>query len=293
MPREPETRIGISGWTYPPWRGTFYPKGLTQKRELEFASRQLNTIEINGSFYSLQRPKSYEHWASVTPTDFVFSVKATRYITHIRRLKEVEQPLANFLASGLLAFGPKLGPILWQFPPSFRYDAERLKRFFGMLPHSTRQAARLASRHESWMNERALTAVDQDREMRHAIEIRHPSFVGNEEFLDLVRANDLALVVSDSGGEWAYVEEVTADFVYVRLHGGEELYVSGYDAKDLDVWEAKLRKWQGRKRDAYVYFDNDAKVRAPFDAMAFAERFKVKGRAHLLVAHPRHDRRAA
>src|SRR5437763_1828647 len=153
-------RIGISGWTYAPWRGTFYPEDLAQKRELEYASRQLNSIEINGSFYSLQTPKSYAAWYEATPEGFVFSVKGGRFITHMKKLKDVEKPLANFFASGVLALREKLGPILWQFPPQFGFDAERFERFFEMLPRDMTAAAKLAKRHDERMKGRALVKAE-------------------------------------------------------------------------------------------------------------------------------------
>src|SRR3954463_13206545 len=145
----PDLRIGISGWTYGPWRGTFYPTDLAQKRELAYASRELNSIEINGSFYSLQRPTSYQKWYDETPDGFVFSVKAGRFITHMKKLKDVEAPLANFFASGLLALREKLGPFLWQLPPVLAYDTDRLERFFNLLPRDTAEAAKLAKRHDA------------------------------------------------------------------------------------------------------------------------------------------------
>src|SRR5271156_4155827 len=171
-----DIRIGISGWTYPPWRGVFYPKGLKQKDELPFAARQFRTIEINGTFYGLQRPKSFTAWRDATPEHFVFSVKAPRFITHIQRLRGVEKSLANFLASGVLALGPKLGPILWQFPPNLKFDSGLFESFLGQLPHSTAQAAALARQHETRMNGRAYTQTEADRPLRHAVEIRHDSF---------------------------------------------------------------------------------------------------------------------
>src|SRR3954466_13617496 len=150
-----DLRIGISGWTYGPWRGTFYPKGLAQKNELAYASRELNSIEINGSFYSLQRPSSYALWREQTPDGFVFSVKAGRFITHMKKLRGVESALANFFASGLLALREKLGPILWQLPPSLGFDADRLRDFFDLLPRDTQAAARLARRHDDKLKARA------------------------------------------------------------------------------------------------------------------------------------------
>ena len=282
-------RIGISGWTYPPWRGVFFPKGLPHRRELEFASRQMNSIEINGSFYSLQRPQSYQTWHNVAPNDFVFSVKGGRFITHFKRLKDVETPLANFFASGVLCLDEKLGPILWQLPPSFRFDRDRLASFFDLLPRNTIAAAKLARKSDRLVKGRTATITGTRRPIRHALEVRHPSFE-TEDFVALLREHDIGLVVADTAGKWPFIEDVTSDFIYVRLHGDEELYVSGYTEAALKEWARKIRAWAKganpsgtrllgslapvakRGRDVFVYFDNDAKVRAPYDAMALAHR---------------------
>jgi uncharacterized protein YecE (DUF72 family) len=281
--------VGTSGWRYPPWRTTFYPRGLAQRRELEHLSRRVDSIEINGSFYSLQRPENYRAWAAETPDDFVFSVKGGRFITHLKQLRDVETPLANFLASGVLALGPKLGPLLWQLPPRLRFDPARIETFLELLPRSTGAAAELAARHDERLEGRAHTATDADRPLRHALEVRHPSFCA-PAFVELLRAHDVALVVADSAGTWPHLEDVTADFVYVRLHGDAELYTSGYTPGALDAWAAKVRAWRAGQaptgehtvapaaaaraegRDVYVYFDNDAKVHAPYDAIGLAQR---------------------
>jgi uncharacterized protein YecE (DUF72 family) len=283
-------RTGISGWRYPPWRGVFYPPGLAQRRELEYASRRLRTIEINGSFYSLQRPESYARWAAETPDDFLFAVKGPRFVTHMKKLAGVETPLANFFASGVLALGPKLGPVLWQLPPSLGYDAERLTRFFAQLPRTTGAAAELAARHDERMEGRALLTATVEAPLRHALEVRHGTYE-RAEFVELLRAHDVALVVADTAGKWPALLDVTADHVYVRLHGEEELYVSGYDPPALERWAARIRTWAAggtpadgtvlappappQPRDVVVYFDNDVKVRAPFDAIALADRLGV------------------
>jgi len=267
--KAPEIRIGISGWTYPPWRGVFFPKGWPQHRELEYASRQVNSIEINGSFYSLQRPKSYQKWYDSTPPEFVFSLKANRFITHIKRLRDVEVPLANFFASGPLCLREKLGPILWQLPPSFRYDREIIARFLELLPRNTREAAKLAHKHDIKGADRIWTEADKRRPLRHAMEIRHPSFK-TEEFVKQLRAHKVALVVADSAGKWPLMEELTANFMYVRLHGHEKLYVSGYNKRALAHWKKKVLEWSRQVSAVYVYFDNDVKVYAPYDAMSLA-----------------------
>ncbi len=300
----PQTRVGMAGWRYAPWRGTFYPGDLVQKRELEYASRRVNSIEINGTFYSLQRPKNFAEWYEQTPDDFVFSMKGGRFLTHIRRLRDVEQPLASFFAQGLLGLKEKLGPILWQFPPNFAWDVERFEAFFNLLPRDTSEAAKLAKHHDKRLAGRSLTKTDKKRPLRHAVEVRHESF-RTPRFIRLLRKHDVALVVADTAGKWPYMEDVTSDFVYARLHGDEQLYVSGYDPGALDAWAAKFDAWRkGREpkeaqrvldkpakklksRDVYVYFDNDVKVRAPFDAAALAARLGVASdEAKEMLAHP-------
>src|SRR5215207_8734507 len=221
-----EIRIGISGWTYPPWRGVFYPPDLPHRRELEFAASRMNSVEINGSFYSLQRPSSYRSWLEQTPDDFVFAVKGGRFITHMKKLADVETPLANFFGSGVLALEHKLGPLLWQLPPMLGFDSDRLSAFFDQLPRTTTEAARIAERHDGRLRHGAVTTTATERPLRHAVEVRHPSF-DTPEFVELLRQHDIALVVADSAGKWPFLEDLTSDFVYVRLHGAEELYVSG------------------------------------------------------------------
>ncbi|WP_082813012.1 DUF72 domain-containing protein [Cellulomonas timonensis] len=233
-------RVGISGWDSPPWRGSFYPPGLRRRDELAYAARRLGTIEVNGSFYALQRPASYEAWAAATPDDFLLSVKGSRFITHIRRLADVEAPLANFFASGVLALGRRLGPVLWQLPPSLPYEPDRLEAFLRLLPRTTAQAADLAARHDKRVDGRALTTTDADRPMRHALEARHPSYAA-PGLVELLRRHDVALVAADSPGRWPALADVTADFVYVRLHGDTELYASGYTDAALDRWARRVR----------------------------------------------------
>jgi uncharacterized protein YecE (DUF72 family) len=262
-----QVRIGTSGWVYPPWRGEFYPPGLAQRRELEYLSSRLRSVELNGSFYSLQRPDSYRNWYAQTPDDFVFAVKGPRFITHMKKLREPETLLANFFASGVLALGAKLGPILWQLPPTMRFEPDVLAAFLAALPRDTEAAAALATRHDERLDGRALTTTDARRPVRHALEVRHPSFTG-EAFPALLAEHDVACVVADSAGAWPYFEQVTApDLVYLRLHGDAELYTSGYTDEALRRWADKIQQWR-RSRDVYVYFDNDVKVRAPADAMA-------------------------
>ncbi|MBV8168278.1 MAG: DUF72 domain-containing protein, partial [Alphaproteobacteria bacterium] len=192
-----------------------------------------------------------------------------RFITHMKKLRDIETPLANFFASGVLALNEKLGPMLWQFPESFPYDPPRFEAFFALLPRDTRAAAELARRHDHRVNGRSWLTIDRQRPIRHAVEIRHESFLA-PAFLRLLRRQRIALVFADSV-DWPYAEHLTADFAYVRLHGATERYASGYGPAALDRWAARTRGW-ARGRDVYVYFDNDAKVRAPPDAQALAKR---------------------
>lgn len=260
-------RIGISGWTYPRWRGgAFYPKGIPQRLELSHAAALFSSIEINGTFYGLKRPPAFLSWHAQTPADFVFSVKAPRYITHMLKLKNAEAPLANFFASGLLGLEDKLGPILWQLPPQMGFDAARLESFFALLPRDTQAAAQLARRHDARLEGRALCRCDVRKPLQHALEVRHDSF-RTPAFVDLLRRHNIGLVVADTVS-WPLMTDVTSDFVYVRLHGSEELYVSGYEEDALLLWAERIRGWATGGRDVYVYFDNDAKVRAPHDALA-------------------------
>ncbi len=286
-------RIGISGWRYKPWRGPFYPADLPQKAELQYAASKFPTIEINGSFYSLQRPESYAQWYEDTPDDFVFALKGSQYITHRRRLRNVEVPLANFFASGVFNLCEKFGPILWQFPANFRYDRERFASFFALLPRDTERALSLARRRDVRVKGRARLSIDAHRPIRHAVEIRHESFL-DPSFVDLLRENSIALVVSDSPMHWPLVQDVTADFIYMRLHGDKELYYSGYDDATLDDWARRIRAWNrgseprdvkkisnrkppaARGRDVYCYFDNDAKVKAPVDAESLMRKLGVQ-----------------
>ncbi len=265
--------MGISGWTYAPWRGVFYPEGLRHRDELAYAASRLGSIELNGSFYSLQRPTSYRSWREQTPDGFVLSVKGGRFITHLKKLAGVETALANFLASGVLALGPKLGPVLWQLPPTLGFDADRLGAFFELLPRTADQAAGMAERHDAKVpDDRALiTAEVADQPVRHALEVRHESFRAPEA-AELLRAYDVGLVVADTGGRWPQLTDVTSDFVYARLHGAEELYASGYDDEALDRWAGRVRGWADQGLDVFCYFDNDVKVRAPFDALRLMDR---------------------
>ena len=259
-----DVRIGISGWTYPGWRGDFYPRGLAHRRELEYASRQLTSIEVNGTFYSLQKPSSFAAWAEQTPPGFVFSIKAGRFITHMKRLRGTEVAVANYFASGPLALGAKLGPVLWQLPPTLSYDEALLRDFFSSVPRTTAQAAAAARSHDERVKQ-PFTDVLVEQPLLHAVEVRHAS-MATDEALSLFRELDVAVVVADSAHKFPCVEEVTGSFVYVRLHGDDELYVSGYTPAALDKWAAMVRGWLTDDLDVFVYFDNDVKGYAPHDA---------------------------
>jgi len=286
-----DIRIGLSGWRYPPWRGAFYPRGLVQAQELAHAARQVPAIEINGSFYSLQRPESYRRWADAVPEGFRFAVKAPRFITHVKRLREARPALANFFASGVLALGHKLGPVLWQLPPGLPFDAALLDVFLAMLPRSLDAAARLAREREPRMHERELLRADARGPLHHALEVRHPSFV-DPDFIALLRRHGVAFVVADAAGRFPEFADVTADFVYLRLHGARELYRSGYSARELATWERRLRTWAcggqprgmaridggrmpARPRNVYCFFDNTDKRQAPRNAVALRDRLGI------------------
>ncbi|MCW2848389.1 MAG: hypothetical protein JWR90_2363 [Marmoricola sp.] len=260
------TRVGISGWTYPGWRGDFYPRGLPHRRELEYAADQLTSIEINGSFYSLQRPSSYRKWRSEVPDDFVFSVKGGRFITHLKKLRDVETPLANFFASGVLNLDTALGPILWQLPATSTFEPGVLRDFFDLLPRTTTEAARLALRHDDKVSgDRVWSGEVAERPLHHALEPRNPTF-GTDEAKTLLADHDIALVVADSAGKWPRFDDASGPIVYVRLHGDTELYTSGYSDEALDAWAERIAGWTADGRAGFVYFDNDAKGFAPHDA---------------------------
>lgn len=285
--------IGMSGWTFEGWRGSFYPEGLKQKAELAYASRRVKSIEVNGTFYSLLRPKVYQGWYQETAPDFLFSLKAPKYITHERRLRDFERPLSNFLASGILALREKLGPILWQFPPNMAFDPERFEPFLAALPKDTVAAAALGRNCSDWMQERAYLDVDLCRPLRHAIEGRHPSFA-SPAFVALARKYDVAIVVGDTDGRWPYIEDLTSDFVYLRLHGDASLHPRGYGKSALERWGTRFQLWAegGQASDAvlitevkapqlprpvFAYFDNEVKETAALNAISLSDLLTQRG----------------
>jgi uncharacterized protein YecE (DUF72 family) len=241
-------RIGIGGWTYPPWRGVFYPHKLPQAKELEYASRAMTALEINATFYGRQKPKSWESWEKVAPDGFQFAVKGSRYCVSRSKLAESADSIANFVGQGFEALGPKLGPILWQFAPFKRFGRDDIAAFIDLLPEK-------------------LNGIT----LRHAIEPRHKSF-DDEQFFDLCRPRNIAVVLDDSD-DYPAIAANTADFAYARLQRMSEDVATGYDDAALDGFAAKAREWQ-KRGDAYIFMINGAKVRAPAAALALQERLR-------------------
>jgi uncharacterized protein YecE (DUF72 family) len=266
--------VGTSGWQYPRWRGDFYPRGLSKAGELAYLGARLPTVEVNGTFYSLTRPEACARWRRQVAGDFVFSIKGSRYITHMLKLRRFDTALANFFASGILRLGRTLGAILWQLPPQLPFDEERARTFFAALPRDLAAAERRARRHDARTTGRAaLTAADGTgrarRPLRHAVEVRHLSWL-SPEALDTMRDLDVALVASDTAGRHPASLERTAGFAYVRLHGSTELYASRYGDDELAGWAARARVWAAAGADVFIYFDNDARGHAPHDAVRLA-----------------------
>lgn len=279
-----EIRTGMGGWVFAPWRGEFYPIGHPQKDELNFASRAVSALEINSTFRQNQTPASFQKWAGDTPDNFVFSIKGPQFITHMKRLRDVEAPLGNFFASGVLSLGRRLGPIVWQLPPNFRFDAHRLAAFFALLPRSADAAVTTARGHDEklktdpWLDAAGVTKV------RHAIEVRHESFA-TQEFVALLREHNVAMTIADTEG-WPYLD-ATADFVYGRLQGAPG--ADRYTADEVDRWADRAAAWAAGKpmtdgptivppekrpnpRDVFLYFISTDKVRAPANAQRLMHR---------------------
>jgi uncharacterized protein YecE (DUF72 family) len=259
-------RVGIGGWTFEPWRGLFYPKGLPHARELEFASRQVNAIEVNGTFYRTQRPQDFRKWASETPDDFMFSLKAPRYAVNRRVLAEAKPSIDRFLESGITELEHKLGPILWQFAPTKAFDENDFAQFLDLLPR----------------------AFD-GRPLRHVVEVRHPSFV-TPAFVALARKAGVAVVLADHD-DYPLISDATGDFIYARLQRAIEDEPTGYGAHDLAKWSERAKTWAeagepsdmaplagpspiADGRDVFIFMINGAKVRAPAAAVALLERLK-------------------
>lgn len=259
-------RVGIGGWTYEPWRGTFYPADLPQKRELQFASRRVTAIEINGTYYGSQKPASFQKWAEETPDDFVFSVKGPRFTTNRRTLAEAGESVDRFFASGVLELGDKLGPVLWQFLPTKRFDAEDFDAFLALLPREI-----------------------GGRTILNAVEVRHESFL-DPAFVGLARRHAVTVVTADSA-DYPHIADQTGPFTYLRLQRASEGEPTGYAPEALDAWADRARTWEAgglpageaplaaaktkkTRRPVFVYMINGAKVRAPAAAMALLDRLK-------------------
>jgi uncharacterized protein YecE (DUF72 family) len=262
------SHIGTSGWVYPRWRGDFYPEGLPHGDELAHLSSRLSSVEVNATFYALQSPQTFRRWAQSLPEAMPVAIKGSRYITHMKRLRDSAQAMANFWASGLLELGHHLGPVLWQLPPTMAYDPDRLGPFLHALPRTTDEAARLAAAHDDRVSDAATTAW-VDMEVRYAVEPRHPSF-DCAAARRLLREQQVALAWSDGAG-LPSIEADTTDFRYLRLHGRPRLYHSGYGEQALRRWAERVAVWTAAHQHVYVYFDNDAQGRAPHDAARLIE----------------------
>ena len=261
-------RVGIGGWTYEPWRGTFYPKGLAQKGELEYASRHLTSIEINGTYYGTQKAESFARWREEAPEGFVFALKGPRFATNRRVLAEAESSIERFFASGVMILKEKLGPVNWQFLPTKRFDPADFETFLKLLPKSV-----------------------EGRPVRHAVEVRHDSF-HTSEFVELLRAYGIGMVLTDKDG-FPQIPDVTSSFIYVRLQRSSEDEESGYPAQALDLWAKRAFAWSRgsvpndiepltapekkppKSRDVFIYFINGFKPKAPAAAMALIESFSA------------------
>jgi uncharacterized protein YecE (DUF72 family) len=270
--------IGTSGWSYPHWRGRFYPKGLRQKDELEYLAGRLGSVEVNGTFYSLTRPEACAAWRRAVPPRFPFAIKGSRYITHMLKLNRFQSPLANFFAQGILRLGAQLGPILWQLPPGLSFDAERARPFLEALPRDLAAAERWARRHDARTTGRAaLRAPDgRERRLRYALEPRHPSWL-EPEALELLAEHDVALVAADTAGRHPFSLERTASFAYLRLHGSTALYASRYTDDELAIWAGRIAELRAGGRDVFAYFDNDAQAHAPHDALRLTAAVEAHG----------------
>lgn len=274
--------IGLSGWSYRDWVGRFYPEDLPADQWLSFVADHFDTVEVNRSFYSLLDPSTYRSWYESVPDRFVFAVKGSRYITHMKKLRDVEIPMANFFASGVLELADKLGPVLWQLPGRWRFQAERVRTFVTLLPPTTGDAAGLAARHDDRVREPA-TESHLDRPLHHVLEVRDPSFFV-PELLEILEEGNVGFATSHSSA-WPYTEDVIGELAYLRLHGPGALYSSPYSEEGLARWAHLVTAWAAGAdptdgprissrlppredgRDVFVYFDNDSGAHAPPDAL--------------------------
>jgi uncharacterized protein YecE (DUF72 family) len=278
-----EIHIGLSGWSYRDWVGRFYPEDLPSERWLSFVAERFDTVEVNRSFYSLLEPSTYRSWYENVPEGFIFAVKGSRYITHLKKLHDVQTPVANFFASGVLELGDKLGPVLWQLPGGWRFRPDRIRHFLSLLPATTAEAGALASRHDDRVRE-AATDPPVDLPLRHVLEVRDPSFFV-PELLEILETSGVGFAISHSSS-WPYTEDVVGDLAYLRLHGPGALYASPYSDDDLARWARLISGWAAGEhpgegphissprrpredgRDVFIYFDNDSGAHAPPDALS-------------------------
>ena len=257
-------RTGTAGWVFEPWRGTFFPPGLVQKKELSYAASRLTSIEINATFRANQKPTSFARWASETPEGFEFSVKGPQLVTHIKRLKNCAEPLANFFASGPLAMSNRLGPFVWQLPPNLAFEPESFEAFLDLLPKTVKSYLALAGRADGAKQAPFLDASGVTR-IRHAIEPRHASF-NTPEVNALLAQHNIARVIADTVEQPQ--RDLTADFAYCRLQGPARPDASGYGEADIAAWAQTIAGWRDAGRDIYAYFVHEDKLHAPQNAIA-------------------------
>ncbi|OAM77833.1 DUF72 domain-containing protein [Devosia elaeis] len=260
-------RTGTAGWVYEPWRGTFFPKGLVQKKELAYAASRLTSIEINATFRANQKPESFARWAGETPEGFQFSVKGPQLVTHIRRLRNCAPDLANFFASGPLALGDRLGPFVWQLPPNLAFDAESLAAFLALLPRDIDAYLALAGQAEG-AKARPYLEANGVTGIRHAIEPRHKSF-DDPPAHALLKAHNVARVIADTADNPG--RELTADFAYCRLQGPARADADSYSPEDIADWAGTIGQWAEQGRDVFAYFVHEDKLHAPANAIALRQ----------------------
>lgn len=258
-------RIGLSGWQYDSWRGDFYPAGVPKRRWLEYVAERFPTVEVNGSFYSLQRPERYRAWRASAPADFRFALKGGRYVTHMLRLRNIETALANFFASGPLELGSTMGPVLWQLPEALLPTPEVLDAFLTLLPRTHGTAAILAEQHDDKVQDPSVHAEDPTSVIHHALEVRSAGLT--EEHVAVLRQHAVALVDSHAGDFPRLRVDTGAPIAYLRLHGAPRTYHDGYSAQALGRWATTVLEHERAGRDTYVFFDNDAERHAPWDAL--------------------------
>lgn len=268
MGRQGIARTGTAGWVFAPWRGTFYPDGLVQKNELAFASSRLTSIEINATFRANQKPASFAKWAGETAPGFVFAVKGPQLVTHIKRLKHCEVELANFFASGPLALGDKLGPFIWQLPPNLAFDADVLEAFLALLPRTPADYLALAGKADGRLKSEPFLDIENIGPLRHAIELRHPSF-DDPAVNALLAKHNVARVIADTPENPG--RELTADFAYCRLQGPARAGATGYEPADIADWAKTIADWTARGTDVFAYFVHEDKLHAPANAIALRQ----------------------